>query len=184
MEKLIIYTPSIENKHLEIKELLSDRFLVDIVGKKDLHKTIAQILANDEIDENTFDSVDFDFILFPTMERENLSVISNQLQERNINIERKAMITQHNVNWKLFDLLIEIDREHEYFKVREKLHKLFNKAVSTPLDSIHESKRAGFQTSIVKVYDLLRSECDESEEFEQAYLTLLAVYNDAITVKE
>lgn len=184
MNKIIIYTPHVSEKHEALKLALQASYDVHIVSKKDLSRSILDILENNNMgNHDSVHFIDFELILFPSMKPEKINEISKLLNESNLSIERKAMITEHNIHWKLYDLLVEIDQEHQFFKLREQLIHLVNSAIQTPIETIDDQYVDVFQKRVLEAYDVIQNNVQDMTIINKAYTALIEIYGYAVLSK-
>lgn len=64
---------------------------------------------NDDFPPNPIDS---ECLVFCGIDRSKMNRILSEIRKRNLNVDLKAGVTQSNQNWKFYDFLLEIQREH------------------------------------------------------------------------
>lgn len=181
MEKqiLLIYAGKEKQKAEQIKTFLKERYIVNIIEDDRLHQKIGYLFAlpgYEKSEDATTTSFPFPLMVLPVMTVEDIQALGQQLKAANLNIERKAMLTEHNQKWRFVDLIKEVDEEHQYFMKRNELYQLFQSATKISPDSIEASITPAFQKAVLDAYDTLQQQSASIEAFQSAIDTLLPLY--------
>lgn len=154
---VIVYLGEYTAKKEAVEQVLTKMDLsYKFLSSEDLAHTIGYLFElNDETKTSSMDEVlGEDLMLFREIEDEKIIQISKELNESESNIPRKAMLTQHNINWTLYDLLLEIREEHHYFNVRGELIELIQTIMKQDQANISSEK----QMLVLKTYDAVQQE--------------------------
>lgn len=125
---VLIYLGDEHRKENIIASVLQDlnltyRFLRD----DDLHELVGYLMGMDAYKKTTAQGelhVASDLMIFHQVSDEQIKEMNDRLSKHNVFMKRKAMLTQHNANWLLKDLMEEIEKEHHYFQIMEEIHSI------------------------------------------------------------
>lgn len=156
MKHVLIYLGNETKKKAVLEEIcnnlqLPHTFLED----KDLSQSIGylfQIKGYHKNNSNDDCHIAEDLMIFKEVEDEDIHKLNAFLKEKNTLMERKAMLTEHNQNWLLKDLLAEIIEEHAFFKHREELKKLLIEASQLKKESYPVQIWKAFEKSYQNAY--------------------------------
>jgi len=188
--KILIYPAMHKEKANRIKNLLEDQYDIEILEDNKLNQRIGFLFGLEDFDattQETLPSFTFDMMILPVMEQAQIQELSKLLKANAMDIERKAMLTQHNKHWKLCDLLVEVDEEHTYFQTRAKLNNLLFQATKIKPEDILENLTSSFQKAVLDAYDTLQNQDSTTAMFENAYTSLYPLYHkiqESITRKD
>ncbi|MDF9824366.1 hypothetical protein M2475_000603 [Breznakia sp. PF5-3] len=174
-ETLLIYTSSKQAKAEKIKTILQEQYEVRIIGDQETKQTIGYLFQLPGFTENTKDentSFAFDMMILPIMKHEEINALSKQLRDQDLDIERKAMLTEHNRHWTLAALLKEVDEEHTYFMKRNELGYLIQDLMKIDPASLPEVEAVTFKKMLVDAYDVLQEQKSIVEDFQNHYNAL------------
>ncbi|MFV0381586.1 MAG: DUF3783 domain-containing protein [Breznakia sp.] len=139
---------------------------------------LAGYQKNDMISEYHFP---IDIMIFPSIPKEEISKISKILKEKNVDIARKAMLTQHNQEWQIHTLIDEINKEHYYFAKRLELQTLLMECMKVHPEKVPLSIRKDFQQAVVSAYDLLKKQTS-IHDIEMAINQIIPLYEQVYTL--
>lgn len=129
MKHILIYLGDQQHKQEPLKQILTNQqtqhtFLND----EDLQEHVGYLFGLPSFTKTTQTSSPAhfhnDFMLFEEASDDEIQQLNMALQQADIQMQRKAMLTSHNAGWKLKDLIQEIEEEHAYFQKREELYAL------------------------------------------------------------
>ncbi len=182
---ILLYTNGNHEKEAKISDLLKEDFVVRTMDASQLHERIGYLFELDGYEaspEETFAPFAHEVIVFSVVDASIISEVAKILQEHELNIDRKAMLTEHNQKWKANDLFVELNEEHHYFLKRNRLNMLLQLAMKVKPESVPEEIRPAFQQAVVEAYDVLKKQ-SSTEEIESAIAKLLPYFGDASLIK-
>lgn len=154
---VIVYLGDYTSKKESVEQVLTTMGLsYKFLTSDDLAHTIGYLLElNDDTKVSNMNEVlGEDLMVFRDIEDEKIIQISKQLNELDSNIPRKAMLTEHNIHWSLYDLLLEIREEHHYFNVRGELIELIQTIMKKDQSNVSSEE----QMLVLKTYDAVQKE--------------------------
>ena len=178
-KKILIYSAGNKEKEDKIKTILHPEYTVEFISENELNQKLGyhfRLEGFDREDTETDESIAFDAMFLPVIPHEEIRELSTKLREQNADIERKAMLTEHNRNWTILDLLKEINEEHTYFKKRAELNQLLLNSTKVKPEDIDAEIAPDFQKAVLFAYDTLQDKESTTELFEKAIDTLLPLY--------
>lgn len=107
------------------------------------------------------------FLFLDDLSQEDIQKMNQMFEEKKIDIPRKACRTEHNIKWRMLDLMEEVNREYAYFQLRDELYDL----VIHP-DEKRLEKDSDYMTTMSMAYSLLQNENTEAELLELAIQTI------------
>lgn len=127
--RVIISTPIIISYGLNEKEMEK----IDLIAKKVnvKHKAVFDDCLNEQIGylcefksfekskEQSIQTGNGKCIIFSGILQKNISAILKEIKVEQLDIPLKAMVTPANQSWKLFELIEELKKEHEFMTSRK-----------------------------------------------------------------
>lgn len=153
-----------DQKNIEsLKNILkSYNITYSLIGDEDLDKTVIDLFEKKEISIKQ-KIYSFNFILFKNNNRDTITNFYNDCKKQGILFTHKAILTIHNANWKLNDLLIEINEEHHFFQKWEYLHALLKEANNLNPNAFTKESYEPYKTAFLKAYIYTKTMPDKNQ---------------------
>lgn len=116
----------------------------------------------------------FDIMIIHDVSDEVLQVMIQKLKDVHANIDRKAMLTQHNQYWTMYDLLKEIDTEHTFFQYYDNIMRLLKESESLQPDAYDTYAWKNYQDAFIHAYSSIQEKPEDVSILINAYENLLA----------
>lgn len=118
----------------------------------------------------------FGVMIFHDLPKEKFNEIFKQLKEKDYNIKRKAMVTETNKTWTLYDLFIELDQEHQYYAKYDELKQLLIENSKRKKEDYTHDSWIPYQYAYLAMYQIYEEKKLNTEELsfliEQFQLTI------------
>lgn len=164
---LIYLGESKQHKHKIINLLQSYNFAYTFLDDNDLDQTILSLFdKNSETNEQN-EMFHFNFILFKDIEHKAILRFYRECARNNFPFSHKAVLTGHNQNWKLHDLLVEIASEYEFFLIYEQLYQVLMEANNTNPEEYTEASFAPYRQAFVEAFIYKEQEKLEKESMQR-----------------
>lgn len=123
MNKILIY---IGNQNIDLNKLqeVIQQFTNEFSYIDDTDMDVKMIELLEKENKKAIQGKEDAFLYIESRDVEELQNLDKELDEQNIQIERKAIKTENNVDWTLRELLNEVREEFEYFQLKDKLYAL------------------------------------------------------------
>lgn len=172
MKKIIVYLGDEVEKRPALEQVLRDMKLpYKLLEDKDLVETVGYLMDLEGFQPtNRKDAVHFssDLMLFQDILDEEITDMNKRLATVGIEMKRKAMLTEHNKNWLLCDLMKEIEQEHQYFQYREAIHKLLTQSSELIIEAYTPESWKRYEEVFYQGYAYLQKETS-LEDIERVY---------------
>ena len=112
--------------------------------------------------------IEFDAMIFHETDDNTIQCITKCLKAADADIARKAVLTKHNQNWRLGDLLLEIDKDHRYFQERARIMELLNHALQLSCENYAPSLWNRYQQAFIHAYEIMQTNTEDSEVLKKA----------------
>lgn len=170
MKKILIYLGDEQYKKEYVSNVLTNlQISHTFLSDEDLHQTVGYLfqLPNFEVMPAT-SKLHFanDLMLFEEVSDEEIQMINQQLQEVNIVMKRKAMLTVHNASWLLKDLIKEIEEEHAYFQKREELYALLAASSSLIIEQYTPESWKQYEQAFYVAYEAYAKQVEPAVLYE------------------
>lgn len=167
MYNILYYDGGDTAKRAKVAKILSTlAYPYRMIEQQELTKTIGE-LFEEEInlakEQTASSSIDFDFMMLRDIEDEKIQEISTALRAQDCHVERKAMLTKHNITWKLLDLLKEIEEEHAYFMKYDEIKQAILYFQTMKEEAYTKASWNSYQNAIVQGYALLQDRGDKQQ---------------------
>lgn len=114
-----------------------------------------------------------DLLLYHEVDEKTIRRLQQMLAQQQITMERQAMCTVHNIDWKLEELLSEIIREHEIFQQLRELNELLHTCTTLlPQDHTLASWQP-YERAFINAYEVCTTQ-SEPAQISGAYTELKA----------
>lgn len=167
---LLMYHVPLE-KQLKLQECTAELGLTcKIAHKSELNQTVgylvdlpgyqkAECAAITNASEN-------EFILFSGLAKGQMNHVLQRMRELKSVIALKAIVTEHNKNWTLQKLMVEVENEYRLMQLYEEYQRLLNKADQSSSKSIREFARTARANGSLGSYtpEEIRRKLDELKE--------------------
>lgn len=176
---ILLYIGNNHEKGKQIKQLLENTYAIRILQDEELHQSLGFLVGLDAFEpnlESETNRFDFEMMVLPVMEQAEIQALIKTLKEKDLDVARKAMLTEHNQHWSIADLMKEIDEEHTYFMKRDQLNQLFIAATKLDPSRIDAQLAPAFQQAVLLAYDTLQNQNSMTNDFETAWDSLLPLY--------
>ncbi len=158
-EHALVYLGESKQYKNELISLFNDyQFDYTFLDDQDMGSTIASLFNKENETTNQNEMFPFNFILFRNIEHEAILIFYKDCASRNFAFSHKAVLTEHNKDWKLHDLLVEIANEHEFFQMYGKLHQLLKEANEMNPEDYEEESFETYQKAFIGAFIYLKQE--------------------------
>lgn len=110
---------------------------------------------SDHVD--TPSSFPIDLMIFNKVDDETINSINGLLKEQQIEMKRKAMLTEHNVHWTLHSLLAEINEEHQYFEALESIQAILMSSKELVIEHYTKTSWKVYESAFYDAYEVLQN---------------------------
>lgn len=134
-----------------------------VVEDNQLHELVGYLMEVDDfLAKPPLESMHYasDLMVLHDISDEQIAEFNTRLKELNTEMKRKAMLTLHNQNWILKDLLAEIDREHMYFQYVDAIRSLLMKSSDLIIDEYDDTSWKRYEQAFYRAYESLQKEND------------------------
>lgn len=175
MKNVLLYFGASPEKKVHVCKILEDLALSPIVVEdKDTAQSVGYLmkLSGFHKTEEEGTHISMDLMLFEDAKDEIITEFNRFSSLLHCEMKQKAMLTKHNQNWKLCDLLHEIEKEHAYFGYVEKIHTILNQSQHLIIDDYTKESWSIYEKAFYQAYDALQKE-QTLEEIITVYETLI-----------
>lgn len=175
MKKVLLYFGAAPEKKEHVCKILEDLTLTPIIVEdKDTAQSVGYLMNLSGFDKTKEEGmhVSMDLMLFEDAKDEVITEFNRFSSLLHCEMKQKAMLTKHNQNWKLCDLLHEIEKEHAYFGYVEKIHAILNQSQHLIIDHYTKDSWSAYEKAFYLAYDALQKE-QTLEEIMNVYETLI-----------
>lgn len=171
---LIYLGESKQHKHKIITLLQEYNFAYTFLDDNDLGQSILSLFdKNDETNDQN-EMFHFNFIFFKDINHEAILSFYKDCATNNFAFSHKAVMTEHNKNWKLYDLLVEIASEHEFFVMYGQLHQVLKEANDMNPEEYTEASFAPYRQAFIEAFLYMKQEKLEKESMQQCIQKVLS----------
>lgn len=174
MKNVLLYFGKSPEKKEHVCKILEDLNLRPIVvDDNDTSQSVGYLFQLPGFSNNETNGmhIPLDLMLFEDAEDDIISEFNKFSSLLHCEMKQKAMLTRHNQNWKLCDLLYEIEKEHAYFGYVEKIHTILNQSQHLIIDDYTKESWSIYEKAFYQAYDALQKE-QTLEEITKVYETL------------
>lgn len=161
MKNVLLYFGKSPEKEEHVCKILEDLNLCPIVvDDNDTSQSVGYLFKLPGFSNNETNGMHIpsDLMLFEDAEDEIISEFNRFSSLLHCEMKQKAMLTRHNQNWKLCDLLQEIEKEHAYFGYVEKIHAILNQSQHLIIDDYTKDSWSVYEKAFYMAYDALQKE--------------------------
>lgn len=115
---ILVYLNEQDKKLIDVLD--ANRFTYALIGDQQKDVTMKELLEHPEQSNASGPT----FMFLSGLDDKQQTWLSDALKENEVYIPRVAIETVYNIDWKLGDLLKEIEEEYQYFKTRDILYHL------------------------------------------------------------
>lgn len=159
---VLIYLGDELQKEEVLKTVLNEmnltyRFLQD----EDLQELVGYLIGLDTYEKKAIQgNVHFasDLMIFHQVCDEQIQELNERLSKYNVTMKRKAMLTQHNANWLLKDLMTEIEEEHHYFQIMEEIHSILKASSELEIASFTPMSWSIYEKAFYDAYECIQKQ--------------------------
>lgn len=179
MKKILIYLGDYQEKKSKLKKVLdSTQIPYHFLCDNDLNCTIKDLLENNHhLSQSTNDHCSIDLMFLDNISDEEIALLNDKLKKIDISMPRKAMRTEHNEKWLLKDLLNEIEKEHNYFIVLQKINEILQKSSSLIIENYTAESWNNYERAFFQAYHVLQNQSDYDTALFSLKQLLNAKYN-------
>lgn len=176
MKRIVIYLGDEQTKKSPLELVLNTMELpYEFLNDEDLNETIGYLMKlNGYLSTNsTSTPLHFsnDLMILQDITDQEILEMNTKLKELNVSMERKAMITEHNKQWLLKDLLTEIEEEHTYFRTRDNILEVLQASSKLIISAYEETSWKAYEQAFYQAYETLQKQAT-LDELQSAYKTL------------
>lgn len=159
---ILIYLGDSTNKQPLLEDILTTLHLRYFIVHDDLlHQTVGYLFNLYEevpIQARTQVSFDMDFMVFNNVSDKKIIDINENMKKKGIEMKCKAMLTKHNINWALKDLLNEIEQEHKYFMLLEEINAILTSSSELIIEQYTPTSWKSYEKAFYQSYDCLQKQ--------------------------
>lgn len=174
-KKIVLYFGSQEHKRPFVERILQDmKIPYAIIHDEQLLDTTGYLMELEGFqshEEGVIPHYDSDLMILNSINDEEIKTFNTLLKAFNLQMPRKAMLTQHNQHWKVADLLQEIEKEHRYFQQVEQIKTILSHSKDLIIEEYTPTSWNVYEQAFYKAYDCISKECSP-EEMQEAYQQL------------
>lgn len=167
MYHILYYDGGDTIKREKVAKILSTlAYSYRMIEQQELTNTIGELFEKEitSINEDTTScNMDFDLMMLRDIEDEKIQEISTALRTQDCHVERKAILTKHNITWRFIDLLKEIEEEHAYFMKYDEIKQAILDFQSMQEEAYTKDSWNSYQNTIVQGYALLQDRGDKQQ---------------------
>lgn len=123
-----------------------------------------------------------DLMVFNKVDDEIINNINGLLKEQQIEMKRKAMLTEHNVHWTFHSLLGEINKEHQYFEALESIQTILMSSKELVIEQYTKASWKIYESAFYDAYEVLQN--PTSPELVQQCLKRLQAAKQQLQINE
>lgn len=179
MKNVLLYFGANPEKKDNVCKILEDLHLTPIVvSDEENSQQVGYLmkLADFTKQSEKGERIPMDLMVFEDVDDDTIREFTKFSKLLHCEMPQKAMLTEHNKNWKLCDLLQEIEKEHAYFTYVEKIHTMLNESQHLLIDDYTKDSWKAYETAFYAAYDAIQKQCSMDE--------IKAVYERFCKVKE
>lgn len=151
MEEALVYLGKNNQNKIELLTFCKQRNIhITFLDDEDMNQDILS-LFNKNKETAHCKQFPFDFILFKNNDREIITSFYQEVKNM-IHFTHKAVLTEHNKDWKLSDLLVEIHEEHLFFNDWQLLHELLQEANDSNHDAYTLESYEPYKKAFIEGY--------------------------------
>lgn len=162
MKHICIYLGDQQEKRSTLENVLQHMQLsYSFLGDDDLSQTIGYLMKlpdYQEVPSKTYEHITHDLMILAELSDDDIKDMNEQLKQQGISMPRKAMLTKHNKDWYLFDLMKEIEEEHQYFQMRDDIYHLLQESSSLIINQYTKASWTNYESAFYKAYEQLSKE--------------------------
>lgn len=181
MYNILYYDGGDSAKRTKVAKVLSTLALpYRMIEAHELTNSIGELFDEENTSakaDTAFNSIDFDLMMMQGIEDEKIQEISLTLRAQDCHVQRKAMLTKHNIAWKFIDLLKEIEEEHAYFQKYDEIKQAILDFQNMHEESYTKDSWNVYQEAIVQGYALLQDRGDKQQLTMSMHLIEQALQN-------
>lgn len=184
MYNILYYDGGDSAKRAVVEEVLQSFFVsYRCIAWEEASKTIGTLFEHTTRHEHSHTQTAInnnDLMILHELADETIQAISNALREKQVHVERKAMLTKHNITWKFSDLLKEIEDEHAYFGKYDEIKQAILAFQSMKEDAYTKQSWLIYQNAVVQGYALLQERANK-EQLDKAMLEIQQAFHQLQT---
>lgn len=127
-------------------------FLYTFLDDEDLNKQVSSLFHQENRASTNNQIFSFNFILFKDIDHSKILKFYKACKERGFPFSHKAVMTEHNQNWIMSELLEEIEEEHEFFALWENLNTLLKEANDSDPSQYTEASYDIYKKAFINAY--------------------------------
>lgn len=167
MKQILIYLGDQQHKKEILTNILTQLNIQHTFLNDDaLCETVGYLFQLPSYEKSTNDSSSFhftnDLMLFEEVSDDEIKQMNEAFQKANIQMQKKAMLTNHNASWLLKDLIQEIEEEHAYFKKREELYELLAASSSLIIEHYTPESWKQYEQAFYIAYEVYAKQVEPS----------------------
>ncbi|NCC55348.1 MAG: DUF3783 domain-containing protein, partial [Erysipelotrichia bacterium] len=152
-EHALIYLGETQQYKQEIIALLKAfDFTYTFLDDGDLEKDVLSLFDKKDCETTINTRFPFNFIFFKNIDHDKIIEFYKQCANNGYPFSHKAIMTQHNQNWIMEDLLNEISEEHEFFKQWSLLNTLLQEANDCDETLYTEESYEAYKMAFIKAF--------------------------------
>lgn len=163
---LIYLGETIEHKNELISLLKDNDFDYTFLNDSDLTQDVISLFDLQKESKTSNFLFPFNFIFFKDIDHEKILSFYKQCQIAGFPFSHKAVMTVHNQNWIMQDLLSEIAKEHEFFQAWELLNNLLREANQCDANLYTSTSYEPYQRAFINAYIYKKQAQPVKEEME------------------
>lgn len=177
MKKILMYLGNHMEKEPALTRVMQDLNIpFRILTDEDIIHTTGYLMGLEGFDdraESIPSRYDIDLMILSEISDDEINVINALLKTMNVEMKRKAMLTEHNQHWAVCDLLQEIEKEHRFFQQMEEIRSILMQSKDLVIEHYTSASWQVYEKAFYKAYDVI-SKDSTPEAMDEAFHELTA----------
>lgn len=159
MQKILIYLGDEQHKKPILENVLTEMNLnYEFLDDDALTERVGYLMGLSNFKKNNASRslhVSQDLMILSEISDDEIIRMNKLLKDLTITMSRKAMLTEHNKDWFLCDLLDEIKREHAFFQKRDELYAVLKQSSELMIDEYSELSWKRYADAFANAYEAI-----------------------------
>lgn len=162
MKMILLYLGDEQSKKAVLSNVLSTMQLPHVfLDDTALTQSIGYLMSMDGFIRQESNEVvhrSSDLMIFDEVSDEEILAMNEALKAQDTIMKHKAMLTKHNQNWLLKDLLKEVEEEHHYFEILDEIHQLLTQSSELIIEEYTPVSWKQYEAAFYEAYDILQKQ--------------------------
>lgn len=163
MKQILIYPGDASYKTATLTHILQDMNIAcTILDDTALSQRIGYLMQLKDYEQLPIQPqhATHDLMILRDVNDAEITQLNAAMKEHGIVMERKAMLTTHNKDWLLCDLMAEIEREHHYFSVRDALYSILKDSEHLIIEHYTADSWKRYEKAFYQAYEAISNDLD------------------------